>query len=106
MDIKRDKWKTSEALTRQEREILFITAEAAGMRVFPTTRMFINGDKYSYIGHDGDSISGVSYPAHPGQDKDNIVAIKRWEGMFIMSYEEILEELRTIIKNNSEYKCF
>lgn len=87
MNVLKDRWVTDRFLTLKEREILFITAQSCGLKIYPETATHINAKTYGriYINHHGE-LSGCS---------DNFVRTKK---IIEVSYQELLKQLRSHIK--------
>lgn len=76
-------------LTLREREILFLTAESAGVKVHSRTRTHFGINDYPYIYWN-------TYPGHlSGRRKDKAYM---GEDVILYSYEEVLESLQKMIK--------
>ncbi len=97
-NAKDEEWVVEEELTLQEREILFLTAEAAGMIIYPSTR--INKNVSLFPDLTNYASQSDAYPLEPREAK-HIAGCKKGAAPSRQrkSYQEILESLRNIIRD-------
>lgn len=85
-------WIINRVLDFKEREILMITLEAAGFEIYSTTRTGISKEEYPYIGTSLVTpifIAAFSRITNTGHN-------------YILTYEQIMDKLHKIIKNEGD----
>ncbi len=92
-NAKEQAWFIRGPLTLQQREILFITATAAGIEIFGRTRENAEPEEYPHIGYRTKEFGGA------GQDMNGFGTMPVDE-TFARSYDEVIESLRNIIKQS------
>jgi hypothetical protein len=93
--IMKETWVIPRELSLKEKELLFITAEAAGMAIFPVSRQHKSGVAFPFVARDEKDIFLTSQPSHVFDHE--------------FSYEDVMETLQKYIKEQSnkmwnEYK--
>ena len=84
----KERWIIIEELSLKDRELLFITAEAAGLRIFKPTRDSSTQQQFPYLIFDGTEVFST---------RNNDVGY----GTPAISYNTVMSTLRQVIKQNS-----
>lgn len=88
---KRNGWVISRELTLKEEELLFITAQSAGVKIFYRTLQRLDKEEYPYISYDGHEILSAN---------DKVF----WCGIRMeVTYEQVMERLTEQIKTKAVF---
>lgn len=97
IDVFVDEWIIPTILDSKDKEILLITAEAAGIDIYEGTRGGRDVPSWPYILCSNTIYRSIA-SGGPGALQNKV--------FLHISYEEVMEQLTRKIKQESEYKCF
>lgn len=91
-------------LTNKEKEILYLTAEAAGITVNERTRTFMDDEQFPLVICLASKAPAQICSGVLGiMDTGNAYSNNGWQEV---SYEQVINKLREMVKDQSIYKCF